>query len=366
MSGVVEKLGFLAMASTDINVKLSRLYHLAQKFNNFYLTGFQKGDIRPFLVEGEQVGLVKADVIKQLQCYPEIFCIRNCEFSKQGIVELNPAFRDYAERTKQVDIVLRDLRSKGIFSALQGWRDEYYEVKSEYRSLLKMDRSATPLFGVRKYGVDINGYVQHPTQGLCIWLQQRSNTKETWPGKWDNMVGGGLSVGYGIKETAIKEAAEEASIPSDLVKNLVSAGCVSFFFESDQGLFPNTEYVFDLELPLDFVPQNADGEVQAFELLPAKECVERVFTQDFKTTSCPVVIDFLIRHGYITPENEVHFTQIIELLHVPLQSLYTYKSLLEQKQKLKQQNQSQQQSHLANNIKAIENGHNNKDATINN
>nr|XP_036226493.1 nudix hydrolase 20, chloroplastic isoform X2 [Bactrocera oleae] len=331
------------MASTDINVKLSRLYHLAQKFNNFYLTGFQKGDIRPFLVEGEQVGLVKADVIKQLQRYPEIFCIRNCEFTKQGIVELNPAFRDYAERTKQVDIVLRDLRSKGIFSALQGWRDEYYEVKSEYRSLLKMDRSATPLFGVRKYGVDINGYVQHPTQGLCIWLQQRSNTKETWPGKWDNMVGGGLSVGYGIKETAIKEAAEEASIPSDLVKNLVSA-----------------------ELPLDFVPQNADGEVQAFELLPAKECVERVFTQDFKTTSCPVVIDFLIRHGYITPENEVHFTQIIELLHVPLQSLYTYKSVLEQKQKLKQQNQSQQQSHLANNIKTIENGHNNKDATINN
>lgn len=165
-----------------------------------------------------------------------------------------------------------------------------------------MERAATPLFGVRKYGVDINGYVRHPQHGLCIWLQQRSNTKETWPGKWDNMVGGGLSVGYGIMETAIKEAAEEASIPKDLVKNLVSAGCVSFFFESDQGLFPNTEYVFDLELPVDFVPHNADGEVQAFELLPAKECVERVFTPDFKTTSAPVVIDFLIRHGHITAE----------------------------------------------------------------
>lgn len=49
----------------------------------YYLTGFQKGDIRPFLVEGEQVGLIKADVVKQLQRYPEIFCIRNCEFTKQ-------------------------------------------------------------------------------------------------------------------------------------------------------------------------------------------------------------------------------------------------------------------------------------------
>jgi hypothetical protein len=44
----------------------------------------------------------------------------------------------------------------------------------------------------------------------------------------------------------------------------------SFFFESERGLFPNTEFVYDLELPLDFVPNNSDGEVESFELLPAK------------------------------------------------------------------------------------------------
>lgn len=60
-------------------------------------------------------------------------------------------------------------------------------------------------------GVEINGYIQCPVRGLCIWLQQRSPTKQTWPNKWDNMVSGGLSVGYGIKETAIKEAAGKAS-----------------------------------------------------------------------------------------------------------------------------------------------------------
>jgi len=74
-----------------------------------------------------------------------------------------------------------------------------------------------------------------------------------------------------------------------------------------------------------------------------------LFTSDFKTTSCPVVIDFLIRHGIITPENGKHFffifdidilqiidlnwnftfsesnfTQLVELLHVPLQTLYRY------------------------------------------
>lgn len=62
-----------------------------------------------------------------------------------------------------------------------------YEVRaSEFSSkkLLKMDRCATCLFGIRNYGVDINGYVNHPKLGICIWLQQRSSTKQTWPSKY--------------------------------------------------------------------------------------------------------------------------------------------------------------------------------------
>lgn len=52
-----------------------------------------------------------------------------------------------------------------------------------------MDRSATCLFGIRNYGVDINGYVRHPEKGLCLWFQKRSATKQTWPGKiWFDIV----------------------------------------------------------------------------------------------------------------------------------------------------------------------------------
>jgi 8-oxo-dGTP pyrophosphatase MutT (NUDIX family) len=84
------------------------------------------------------------------------------------------------------------------------------------------------LFGIRQYGVDINGYVRCPERGVCVWLQKRAATKQTWPGKLDNMVGGGLSVGFGILETALKEAAEEASIPrSILEQRLTPAGSVS-------------------------------------------------------------------------------------------------------------------------------------------
>lgn len=48
---------------------------------------------------------------------------------------------------------------------------------------MEMERSAICLFGIRNYGVSVTGYVNHPTKGLCIWLQQRSFTKQTWPGR---------------------------------------------------------------------------------------------------------------------------------------------------------------------------------------
>ena len=41
----------------------------------------------------------------------------------------------------------------------------------------------------------------------------------------------------------------------------------SYFFEDERGIFPENQFIFDIELPNDFVPQNADGEMQNFQLL---------------------------------------------------------------------------------------------------
>lgn len=297
---------------------MSKFLKLAHKFNSFYLNGLQKKECRAFIVDGIQVGLVRATVTIELSRYPNVFIVN------PNSVTLNPAFRDYDERSANIESVLKEMKEKKLFITLKGWRDECYEVRTMFadQPLLKMDRSATCLFGICNYGVDINGYVNHPQKGLCIWLQQRSLTKQTWPGKWDNMVAGGLSVGNSVIHTAHKEGEEEASLTADLMKNLQSAGTVSFFYESERGLFPDTEFVFDLELPLDFEPHNQDNEVEKFELVTASETVNRILSPDFKTTSCPVIIDFLVRHGIINPENEPRFPELVELLHVPLQSLY--------------------------------------------
>jgi hypothetical protein len=82
------------------------------------IAGLKKGDCRPFVVNGEQVGLVRPDVAVQLARFPEVFLV--------GVnsVELNPAFRDYNERSDRVDSVLRNIRADNIFVALKGWREE--------------------------------------------------------------------------------------------------------------------------------------------------------------------------------------------------------------------------------------------------
>lgn len=86
------------------------------------IAGLYKGECRPFVVDGLQVGVVRPDILKELLKYPEIFVFR--EKAENRIVELNPAYRDYNERSEQVDRILRQFRKDNVFVTLKGWRDE--------------------------------------------------------------------------------------------------------------------------------------------------------------------------------------------------------------------------------------------------
>jgi hypothetical protein len=62
-----------------------------------------------------------------------------------------------------------------------------------------MERAATPILGVRQYGIHINGMVEvggnsssssssSNTTTTSLWLQERSRTKQTFPGKLGTVV----------------------------------------------------------------------------------------------------------------------------------------------------------------------------------
>jgi len=223
-------------------------------------------------------------------------------------------------------VKLRDLEdSDQFYPQLRGWRSECYEIRQSLAqpALFSLERSASPLFGVRKYGVQINGHVEHSQLGLCLWLQKRSSSKPTWPNLRDNFVGGAVSEGVTVLDSAIKEAKEEANVPLELARQLQPAGSVSFFHQSERGIHPNTEFVFDLELPQNFQPLNNDGEVESWQLVPVDQVIDIICQPDlFKITSSPVVIDWLIRKGIINIDNQPDLADIVELIHFPLQEFY--------------------------------------------
>ncbi|KAK7083407.1 hypothetical protein SK128_024030, partial [Halocaridina rubra] len=277
-----------------------------------------QGECRQLIVCGRQVGIIRPDVACCLLDYPQVFTPTPDSFI------LNPQLDSYTARSNALEFVLRDLRAKNVLYALQGWREECFNVWADYGTepLFKIERSAATILGVRAYGVHVNGYSRAPDNSMVVWLQKRAIDKPTYPGMLDTMVGGGLTAGLKPSQVLSKESYEEASIPEHIVKTARAAGTVSFLVETERGLHANTDFVYDLELPHDFIPCNNDGEVEGFEPVPVEELLDRVTSSKYKLTSVPVAIDFLVRHGFITPDTEPELPVLMELLHVPLNKLY--------------------------------------------
>jgi hypothetical protein len=87
-------------------------------------------------------------------------------------------------------------------------------------------------------------------------------------------------------------------------KTAKDGGFISYCVETGAGLGPATMFVYDLELAPGFVPENADGELEYFELLPMADVLRLVDEgREFKPNTNLTVIDFCLRHGIIGPSH---------------------------------------------------------------
>lgn len=60
--------------------------------------------------------------------------------------------------------------------------------------------------------------------------------------------------------------------------------------------------MFDLKLPVDYVPSNQDGEVECFYLMNINQVKNAIIREDFKPNSAVVTLNFLLRKGLLTPD----------------------------------------------------------------
>lgn len=256
-------------------------------------------DYRPFVVAGQAVGRIGEDFARLLAGFAPTFAV------SERVVELNPALGDFESRSAAVAEVLETLREQG---EVRGWRDEPYPVVQNWGEtpLLQVERASVPRFGIRGFGVHLNGVVEgaESPEDLEMWIGRRALTKPTGPGKLDHIAAGGQPHGIGILENMIKECEEEAAIPRALAERLRPVGIVSYRCVRPEGLRDDVLFCFDLTLPGDFEPRNTDGEVDAFYRWPIAEVMRLIReTEDFKFNCALVVIDFLVRRGLLQPDD---------------------------------------------------------------
>mgnify|MGYP001375515625 CR=1 FL=1 len=262
---------------------------------------------RPFRIDGALAGYARHDMAEAIRPATNVFRVTEDE------VALAPGLRTFEQRTAAVEGVVKELQGTGIMSP---WRGEPYAVTIAPGgpALFAIERAAVPLFGIRAYGVHLNGYVRK--NGVThLWIGRRSRTKQTYPGMLDNAVAGGLPHGLTARECLIKECAEEAGIPKALAEEALPAGAITYTGTMPEGLRRDVLYCYDLELPADFRPVCHDGELEAFMLMPVEEVAAIVRdTQQFKFNCNLVIIDFLVRRGLLGPD-EPDYLAIVKGLH---------------------------------------------------
>jgi Domain of unknown function (DUF4743) len=263
----------------------------------------------PLFAGNGRVGLLRRDNAAALGRFPDVFAVADHRVNLL-------ACGDVAAVSRAVDAVVDALV---VEKRIPKSRNETFDVAPRWGApvVFRLDRGAVPFFGTRAYGVHLNGY-RRDGSTLDLWVGRRASDRSVAPDKLDNLVAGGIGNGHGLEETLLKEGEEEASIPRSLTSRAVPAGAVSYRMENELGIRDDVLFVFDLEMPADFVPQNQDGEIVHFELMPASAVLDRVRTSDdFKFNVNLVILDFALRHGILRP-SDPEYLDVATGLHRPL------------------------------------------------
>lgn len=272
------------------------------------------------------IGFMHPPVVQSLFSIPETI---------RGPLEIDPRARTIRafdlptepERTKIVGDVMQYWRTQGPWKIVKNWRNEPWPVygSDEGELLYSVERAGAGLLGVMRYGVHMTAYVKDETakHGIRVWVPRRAKDKSNYPSMLDNTVAGGLMTAEDPFECIIREADEEANLPEALMREKCKlAGTVVYLYITDERaggekdlIYPETQWVYDIELPADVQPTPKDGEVEEFYLWTVEDIQEAMAKGEFKPNCALVLVDFLLRRGILTTENEPDFDEIVRRMH---------------------------------------------------
>ncbi|KAK2600831.1 hypothetical protein N8I77_010338 [Diaporthe amygdali] len=195
---------------------------------------------------------------------------------------------------------------------------EYLSKTPQQTDFICLERFAASLFGICSRGAHLTAYVRNTSlpvsSGLRVWVARRDANLHTYPGMLDTTVAGGVKAEDTPLQCIVAESDEEAALPLSYVQqNIVPTGVVTYVSQSRKTgqVRPNILHVYDLELEEGMKPVPKDGEVEEFYLMTVEEVTKAMLDGEFKPNCCLVMLDFFVRHGIITDENEEDYLEIV-------------------------------------------------------
>lgn len=276
---------------------LSKFVHAASTFD-------PSDSLLPFNVDGVLAGWMKKSFAERLEQWPEWFVLR-----PRGVGMIG----EFATAEHRSAAIAEVVESLAVQEVIRGWRGELVNVTESFHAppLFYIERAASRYFGLTQYASHLNGLTARGGQPY-MWLAKRAASKYMDPGKIDNIAAGRIARGYDPVSTMIKESLEEAGIPEDIASQARAAGAVRCKREVEEGLHNEIVFVHDLILPESFVPVTNDGEVESFECVPIVDLLQRLEEPaQFTTDSAIVILDCLLRRGYITSDRDDY----LDLIH---------------------------------------------------
>ncbi len=220
-------------------------------------------------------------------------------------------FETAEHRSAAMMEVVESLASRGI---IQGWRGESVAVGESFyaKPLMHVERACSRYFGLTMYASHLNGLTIRDGQP-AVWIATRAANKAIDPSLFDNVTAGRIPRGLSPQQSLEKEAFEEAGMDAVTIAHAKSVSAIRCKHEVAEGLHHEIMFVYDIVLPENFVPNNQDGEVAGFTCFSIRDILTMLQTpHHFTTDAALVMIDCLIRRGYITPDNEDY----LEMIHV--------------------------------------------------
>lgn len=266
------------------------------------LNDFDEKRHTPLIIDNKKVGSIRDDSIDYILADPLFKPMDNA-------ITIQEQYHDFASRSEAFDQFARRAYADKVSNI---YMNEPYPIIETPSSspIATVDRSVSTVLGLISFGQHLNGYVKKDGK-LFMWIARRSQTKGFEAGKLDHIVAGGLPYGISLTENLLKECHEEAYMDDEVAKNAHAVGFITYKHEYPQGGKRDIIYCYDIALPESFTPRCNDGEVEEFYLMPVEEVMHIVNSSlEFKANCNLVLIDFFIRHGLITSDDEHYFALV--------------------------------------------------------